>query len=290
MPSGELCGRVALVTGASRGLGRGIARRLAAGGAHVFVSARSVTRSVDPAGTLEETVELIRSRGGEATAIGADLEVAEERDSLVPRVVADAGRLDILINNAGLARFSKLAEMPDEILEGTFDHYIRVPIKLAQAAIPVMRSQGGGWIVNIGSATAFRPMKPYDVFATDGGSHLYGSMKAALNRLTQGMAAELERDGIAVNLVGPSSAISTPGADQYIGDSPTERIEYLTECVYEMVRLPAKERTGLLAYSIHFVLEKGLRCRDLDSGAELPRPEMPINAHPETPERADQER
>ena len=144
MAQGELNGRVALVTGASRGIGRGIARRLAAAGAHVFVSARSLNRSIDYEGTLEETVDLIRARGGEATAIGADLSNPEERDSLIPRVVDQAGRLDVLVNNAGLARFSKIEDMPDEVLEGTFDHYIRVPVKLAQAAIPVMRERGAG--------------------------------------------------------------------------------------------------------------------------------------------------
>mgnify|MGYP003819182645 CR=1 FL=1 len=288
MTEQDLTGRVALVTGASRGIGRGIARRLAASGAHVFVSARSLTSAVDHEGTLEETVDLIRARGGEATAIGADLALARQRDGLVPRVVREAGRLDILVNNAGLARFSKIADMPADVLESTLDHYIRAPIKLAQAAIPVMRRQTKGWIVNIGSATAFHPRKPYDAFATEGGSHLYGAMKAALNRLTRGLAAELLADGIAVNLVAPSSAIRTPGADAYIGDWPTERMEYLTECVYEMCRLPAKERTGLLAYSLHYVRQMGLRPLDLDTGEVLPWPqEMPVNAHPDIPERAE---
>ena len=219
----ELKGRVALVTGASRGIGRGIARRLARAGAKVVVSARSLEKPVELEGTLAETLALIEADGGEALAIQADIDVAEERDGLVANAVGAAGRLDILVNNAGLSRYAPVETMSDEFFDGTIDHYLRVPFKLCQAAIPVMRKQGEGWIVNLGSVTAQRPLKPYDDFAREGGATVYAAIKAALARFTQGLAAELEGDGIAVNLVAPSSAISTPGADRYVPDGyPTE--------------------------------------------------------------------
>jgi NAD(P)-dependent dehydrogenase (short-subunit alcohol dehydrogenase family) len=272
------------VTGASRGIGRGIARRLAASGARVFVTARSLRKSVAFEGTLEETVSLIEAQGGQAVPLAADLEKAEERDALVAQVLEQAGRIDILVNNAGLAQYAPIAEMPDAYFEQTIDHYLRVPIKLAQAAIPAMRRQGAGWIVNIGSVTAQRPFKPYDDFARFGGATVYAAVKAALNRLTQGFAAELEQDDIAVNLVAPSTAISTPGADRYVPDDyPTEPVEYLAECVYEMCRLPAKERTGLLAHSLHYARHAQLTCHRLDDGEILPVPEIPEYAHPEVP-------
>ena len=153
----SLDGRVALVTGASRGIGRGIARRLARAGARVALTARSLDVAGDFQGTLVETVELIESAGGRAFALKADLEDPADRDSLVERTVAEAGRLDILVNAAGFAQYATVETMSDDVFEATFDHYLRAPFKLAQAAIPVMRSQGEGWIVNVGSVTAERP-------------------------------------------------------------------------------------------------------------------------------------
>jgi len=282
MSESLLQGRVALVTGASRGIGRGIARRLAASGAQVFVTARSLKTSIAFEGTLAETVSLIEAQGGQAVALAADLEKEAERDALVGRVLDQAGRLDILVNNAGLAQYAPIAEMSDAFFEQTIDHYLRVPFKLSQAAVPAMREQGAGWIVNIGSVTAQRPFKPYDDFARLGGATVYAAIKAALNRFTQGFAAELQDDEIAVNLVAPSTAISTPGADRYVPeDYPTEPVEYLAECVFEMCRLPAKDRTGLLAHSLHYARHAKLDCRRLDDGEALPIPEIPEYAHPE---------
>ncbi|MCB9725542.1 MAG: SDR family NAD(P)-dependent oxidoreductase [Spirochaetaceae bacterium] len=282
MSDSSLQGRVALVTGASRGIGRGIARRLALSGAQVFLTARSLKKSIAFEGTLEETVSLVEQAGGRAVPLAADLEKPAERDALVGHVLDQAGRLDILVNNAGLAQYAPIAEMPDAYFEQTIDHYLRVPFKLAQAAIPAMREQGRGWIVNIGSVTAQRPFKPYDDFARFGGATVYAAIKAALNRFTQGLAAELENDDIAVNLVAPSTAISTPGADRYVpADYPTEPVEYLAECVYEMSRLPARERTGLLAHSLHYARHAKLACKGLDDGKALPLAEIPDYAHPE---------
>jgi NAD(P)-dependent dehydrogenase (short-subunit alcohol dehydrogenase family) len=278
----SLDGRVALVTGASRGIGRGIARRLAKAGAKVAVTARSLDVAGDYAGTLAETVALIEKAGGQAFALKADLEDSAERDSLVDRAVAEAGRLDILVNAAGFAQYATVDAMPDDFFEATFDHYLRAPFKLAQAAIPVMRKQGEGWIVNVGSVTAERPFKPYDDFSRLGGATIYAAMKAALSRFTQGLAAELEGDGIAVNQIGPTGAISTPGADRYIPEGyPTEPVEYLAEAAFALCHLPAKERTGLITYSLQYPLELGLDAVDFETGEPLPAPAIPEYSHPD---------
>ncbi len=278
----SLDGRVALVTGASRGIGRAIARRLAKAGASVGVTARSLDTAGEYAGTLAETVGQIETAGGQAFALQADLEDPGERDSLVERTLAEAGRLDILVNAAGFAQYAPIAEMSDAILEATFDHYLRAPLKLAQAAIPHMRERGDGWIVNVGSVTGERPFKPYDDFARFGGATLYAAVKAALSRFTQGLAAELENDGIAVSQIAPTGAISTPGADRYIPDGyPTESVWYLAEAAFALCHRPAKERTGLITYSLQYPLEMGLDTVDLDSGESLPPPELPEFAHPD---------
>lgn len=276
-----LDGKIALVTGASRGIGRAIAQRLASAGATVVVAARSMNQSAGVPGTLMETVDLIERAGGKALPIEVDLDVAEARWNLVARAVELAGGLDILVNNAGVAQFQRVDAMSADVFEQTLNHYQRVPFVLSQCAIPVMKARGAGWIVNVGSVTAQMPLRPFDAFALAGGSTVYAAVKAFLNRFTVGLAAELLRDDIAVNLVAPSTAIRTPGASDYIPQNyPTEPVEYLAETALALCHLPARERTGLVTHSLHFLLATGLPVRHLDGTGLLPTPEIPPYAHP----------
>jgi NAD(P)-dependent dehydrogenase (short-subunit alcohol dehydrogenase family) len=106
-------------------------------------------------------------------------------------------------------------------------------------------------------------------------------MKAALHRFTQGVAAELLDSNIAVNVVGPSSAVRTPGAASLIPDTfPTEPVEYLAETVLAMCHLPAAERTGLVAFSLHYPWSQKLTVHSLDGITELPPLEPPAAANP----------
>lgn len=277
----RLDGKIALVTGGSRGIGRAIAQRFSAAGAIVVVTARSLDRASGEPGTLAETVELIERSGGKAFAVGADLERAEDREALVDRAATVAGGLDILVNNAGYAEYSTIAEMSDEAYDRTMDHYLRAPFVLSRAAIPLMRERGAGWIVNVGSVTALPPQKPYGPFEQQGGATLYAAVKAALNRFTQGLAAECLESNIAVNLIAPSTAIATPGAARYIPtDYPTERVEYLAESALQLAYLPAAERTGLVTHSMHFPAALGFAVRELDDSSTLPAAESPEASHP----------
>jgi 3-oxoacyl-[acyl-carrier protein] reductase len=287
--TGKLSGRTALVTGSSRGIGRAIAQRLAAEGATVAVTARAHepspsvrggTRTALP-GTIDETIALIEAAGGSAFGLAADLENDEQRAGLVDRVVERTGRLDILVNNAGYADYSVVSDMSMETFERTLEHYVRTPFVLTQAAVPHMRGQGQGWIVNIGSVTGLAPARPYREYNKTSGDVIYASMKAALHRFTQGVAAELLDADIAVNAVGPSSAVRTPGAAALIPESfPTEPVEYLAETVLAMCHRPAAERTGLVAFSLHYPWSQKLPVRSLDGVTELPPLEPPATANP----------
>ncbi|AEI79310.1 oxidoreductase UcpA [Cupriavidus necator N-1] len=277
----KLTGKIALVTGASRGIGRAIAQRFAAEGALVVATARRAGESEDEPGTLAETVGQIRRQGGSAIALAADLEDPAQRDDLVAQAASAAGGLDILVNNAGMAEYSRIESMPLEIFDRTVKHYLRIPFVLSRAAIPLMRTRGAGWILNLGSVTALSPARPYQDFDRAGGVTAYAAVKAAINRFTEGLAAELEADNIAVNSVAPSTAIRTPGSERYIPDGyPTEPVEYLVETALALCSVPARLRTGHIAHSLHFPLAHGLNVRTLDGQGMLPPPVIPSWAHP----------
>ncbi|BBX46603.1 SDR family NAD(P)-dependent oxidoreductase [Mycobacterium cookii] len=284
-----LSGKTALVTGSSRGIGRSIAQRLAAEGATVAVTARahhpspsirSGAASTVP-GTIVETVALIEAAGGSAFGITADLEDAAARNRMIEAVLARTGRIDILVNNAGFADYAVVEKMSLDTFDRTVDHYLRTPFVLTKLAVPHMRRQGAGWIVNIGSVTGVAPVRPYRDYNKTAGDVIYASCKAALHRFTQGVAAELVDANIAVNCVGPSTAIRTPGAAQLIPDDfPTEPVEYLAETVLAMCHRPAVERTGLVAFSLHYPSSQQLPVHSLDGRIVLPSLDPPASANP----------
>ena len=284
-----LTGKTALVTGSSRGIGRAIAQRLAAEGATVAVTARAYqpSQSVRAGsisaipGTIDETIALIGNAGGSAFGIAADLGDGEARDGLIDAVLDRTGRIDILVNNAGFADYSMIDDMTMETFDRTVEHYLRAPFVLTKAALPHMREQGGGWIVNIGSVTGVAPIRPYREYNKIAGDVIYASRKAALHRFTQGVAAELVDDNIAVNCVGPSTAVRTPGAAQLIPDDfSTEPVEYLAETVLAMCHLPAAKRTGLVAFSLHYPWSQQLPVHSLDGAVVLEPLKPPAGANP----------
>lgn len=277
-----LKGKIALVTGASRGIGRALAQRLAAEGATIVVSARSLRSPGTYEGTLAETIALIEANGGIAWPVVADLEQDEELDGIVGRAVELAGGLDILIHSGGKAEYAPTVDMPHDMFDNTLGHYLRAPFRLIQKAVPEMRKRGGGWIVTLGSVTALPPKRPYDDWAIHGGNSVYSAVKAAVHRMNQGLAAELSPYNIAVNTLAPSTAIRTPGAAEHIPEEyPSERIEYIAETGLHLCLLPAAERTGLTAYSLHFPRHHKIPVYTLDGRERIEDPVIPAYAHPD---------
>jgi 3-oxoacyl-[acyl-carrier protein] reductase len=185
----DLKGRVALVTGGSRGIGRAVALALAEAGADVAVNYRS--RGVEAASVAAQ----VQALGRRALSVGADVSSGREVKSLVEQVVRELGPVDILVNNAGIGPRAGL----DEMSEAMFDETIAVNLKSAflcsQAVYPGMRMRKWGRIVNISSGAARG--------AGAIGAH-YNASKAGMEGLTRGYAARLVKDGVTVNAVAPS--------------------------------------------------------------------------------------
>jgi len=272
--TGVLAGKVAIVTGASRGIGAAIARRFAAEGAKVALVARTVEPGGPLAGSLAETVAAIAAAGGEATAIGADLASAEDRARVVPEAVARFGRLDILVNNAAWSRFVPIWEAQPRHFDLALQMNLRAPQELSQAALPHLRAAGRGWILNISSATAdLPPPAPWDederyvAFNRDGHATLYGATKAALDRLTAGWAVELSREEIAINALAPVGAVASEGALAVGGwdeRDHLEPVEAMAEAALQLCHRSPRELSGEVVRSLPLLERLGVAVKTLD--------------------------
>ncbi len=157
-PNGTLKDKVAIVTGASRGIGAAIAARLAQEGARVVATARTAEDGESRlSGTLTETIERINKAGGEARFVKADLAQAGDRERLVETTVASYGPVDILVNNAAVTYFIPVVDFPEKRLKLMFEVQVYAPFHLAQLVLPSMKERHTGWIVNISSGAAFHP-------------------------------------------------------------------------------------------------------------------------------------
>jgi NAD(P)-dependent dehydrogenase (short-subunit alcohol dehydrogenase family) len=252
-------GKVAMVTGSSRGLGKAIAQRFAAEGAAVALTARTMEPDPKYQGSLRQTLEEIDASGGTAIAIQADLSKAEDRERLFAEVVERLGALDILVNNAAVTFLRPLDEFPERRVRLMLEMNVLAPLQLTQLAIPAMRERGRGWVLNITSAGGDLPDgPPFSEFDRTAGFGVYGTVKAALNRLTKSLAAELYDDGIAVNAAAPTNPVATPGAGLLdLAKIDTEDIELITQTAYILCTGDPKSLTGRIAHTQAFLREVG---------------------------------
>ena len=261
---GVLAGKVAVVTGASRGIGDAIARRFAMEGAKVVVSARTVDSGDHYLpGTINETVAAIRAAGGEALAVKADLALAEDREQLIRAAEAEYGAVDILVNNAAITYFIPVDEFPEKRFRLMMDVQVWAPFELAQRVLPGMQERGSGWILNISSHAAIHPEK---TLAGRGGT-VYGMCKAALERFTTGLAQEAYDKGVAVHVISPG-LVATPGVMHHklINSENEDRVtpvEHMAEACLRLCHGDPSQLTGRIDYADEVMQEFKLQAAEL---------------------------
>jgi meso-butanediol dehydrogenase/(S,S)-butanediol dehydrogenase/diacetyl reductase len=208
----QLRGKVAVVTGAARGLGRVVALRLARDGASVVVADIS-------ADGVEDTARAVKAAGGSAVAVPTDVSDPDQATALMDRAVSAFGRLDVLVNAAGVVHVDPLLDYPPQAWDRVLNVNVKGLFYCLQAAARVMKERGGGKIINVTSPASRQPV-PFAV--------AYAASKAAVDSITRSAAAELARHGITVNCVAP-------------GRMPTAMIEQIESRLAEMTGRPAAE-------------------------------------------------
>ncbi|HIE94133.1 MAG TPA: SDR family oxidoreductase [Acidobacteria bacterium] len=221
-------GRTAIVTGGSRGIGLATAAALRSTGANVLICGRS-------ADALAEAVDRLRAdsaSGGLVTSAKVDVGEPNQAERLIRTAVDEMGGLDILINNAGVGRFAPLAELSDEDWRETLDTNLSGAFYCCRAAIPVMRSRGHGWIINVSSLAGQHP------FA---GGAAYCASKAALNALTESLMQEVRQDHIRVSCVVPGS-VDTRFGGRGPGDESSWKLAAtdVAQTIVDLLRHPPR--------------------------------------------------
>jgi citronellol/citronellal dehydrogenase len=251
----ELKGKVAIVTGASRGVGAALAVALAQAGCAVACAARSTADAPQTTpGTLDETVERARragiAAGGDAQALPTNLASQDEVVAMVGRTVEHFGGVDILINNAAITFVGDL-QQPLKRHDLTMEVNYRAPYIAIREAYPHMEKRGGGAIINVSSVAALQPIP---------GMLAYGTSKIALERLTLDAARELHPKGISVNcfridipVASEGFVANTPGADR----TNWEPAEVPVEGILWMLDQPS-EYTGRRESMFHLREREGI--------------------------------
>ena len=262
---GKLDGKCVLVTGASRGIGADVARLLAAEGARVVCAARTLKEGDHRlAGSLETTVDEIRTAGGQAHAVAANIADPAECEKLVEAARTTYGPVDVLVNNAALTYFLPVRDYPVNKWLASWAVNVHAPFVLSQLVLRDMTERKAGAIVNIGSGAAIGPGRgPYKdpAVGTRGGT-CYGAEKAALERFTQGLAAEVYPFGVSVSCVSPSQVVPTPGTVYHklvkdLDDPRGERPELMARAVLLLATEPLDRVTGRVTYSQQILKEFG---------------------------------
>ena len=275
---GRLDGKVVVVTGASRGIGAEIATLLAAEGGRVVCAARTLREGDHQlSGSLETTVEAIRAKGGQAHPVTVNIADPGECEKLLDAARQTYGPVDVLVNNAALTYFVPIKDYAVNKWLASWNVNVHAPFVLSQLALRDMIPRKTGAIVNIGSGAAIGPGRgPYpDPAVGARGGTCYGAQKAALERFTQGLAAEVYAHGVSVTCVSPSQVVPTPGTVYHklvkgMDDPRGERPELLAKAVLLLASEPLDRVTGRVTYSQQILKEFGWISEGRGTGIDRP--------------------
>ena len=210
---GSLDGRMALVTGSSRGIGEHMAKYLSQAGAKVAIAARTteVTDKRLP-GTIYSVADEIRDKGGVATSIKLNMRDPTSISDGIAQTVDELGGLDIVVNNAAILVPGSLETIQERHIDLIWQIDLRGPLLLMKHALPHLKRNEVSDIINISSIAAVFPGPgPYEETPRGREGSFYGMVKAGLERFSQGLARELQPDNVKVNILSPQGRISTPG-------------------------------------------------------------------------------
>lgn len=253
----KLDGKIAIVTGASRGIGRALAVGFAREGARVVVAARSEVERVGGLdGTIHETVKTIEESGGVALPVKCDVADEASVTEMVNKTLARFGRVDVLVNNAGVAFFHPVAETPLKRWETVIKVNLTGAFLCSKAVLPTMIEQRSGSIINISSLAADERDE-----GTIPTGVAYAVAKAGLDRFTWGLAVETGKYNIAVNCLKPKKPVNTEGMRFWTTDDERQgwvTAENMVKCAVFLATQTASGVTGTVATDEELSLWHGL--------------------------------
>lgn len=265
----DLKGRVAIITGASRGIGRAIALKLAANGVNIAIGAKTVESTPKTPGTIFDTAREVEALGAQALAVQTDVRFEDQIVRLVRKTYERFGRIDIVVNNAGAIMWMSVEDLPVKRFDLMMQLNYRAPFILCHEAIPLMKMSGRGHVINLSPPLDWLPTEEW------AGKTGYMMSKLGMTHLTSGLAGEVREFRIAVNSLWPAGVVDTQatrvfasmlGIDEGVKwYSP----DLLADAALEIVKTPPEDLTGR-----HLIAEEFLRSRGYGDIAryEVPSP------------------
>jgi citronellol/citronellal dehydrogenase len=262
----NLSGKVAIVTGASRGIGRSVALGLGNAGCSIVVAAKSTESTAALPGSIYSVADEITAGRGQAFPVRVDVRDSDQIDAMVAQTVEHFGRVDILINNAGALWWQPLLETPPKRFDLVMAVNVRAAFCASRAVLPHMMKQGGGHIIN------FSPPIDYQALP---GRIAYCVSKFGMTLLSMGLAQEAQPHNIAVTSLWPATIIESQASINWkLGDrSLWRKPQIITDCVLRIVTRPAAELSGQALIDEDFLRSQGVT--DFSQYACVPGTEPP---------------